>query len=161
MLIRFDLDHAQFEEQHRWTLQHLSQGSELLRTVFSQPKSTRTLKDEEGLKSLGDQPHLAIFDMVIAKQQDEWEAPLRSNGVLPKLNTVINVKSGLESKLEARLNSMIDRKLADNYDENTYDSVQFNKDTLDLQVEFSQLREMQKLLNEMKMKKIDNHRRNI
>ena len=64
-----------------------------------------------------------------------------------------------KSKFETKLQSMIN-KTANQDNENSYSSQNFERDTLNLQMEFGQLREMQKLLNEMKMAKIEKHRKN-
>ena len=54
---------------------------------------------------------------------------------------------------------MINKKVSQD-NENSYSSQNYERDTLNLKMEFGQLREMQKLLNEMKMAKIEKHRKN-
>jgi hypothetical protein len=64
-----------------------------------------------------------------------------------------------KSKFETKLQSMINKKVSQD-NENSYSSQNYERDTLNLKMEFGQLREMQKLLNEMKMAKIEKHRKN-
>ena len=140
-------------------LQHVQMSNDpILKTIFSQPKSNKTIQEENSVRMLKGKVHQSIFESLL--KSDTKEPEIRQNGVLPKISQVLDQDKQIQkSKFETKLQSMINKKVSQD-NENSYSSQNYERDTLNLQMEFGQLREMQKLLNEMKMAKIEKHRKN-
>jgi len=140
-------------------LQHVQMSNDpFLKTIFSQPKSNKTQLEENSVRMLGGKVHQSIFESLL--KSDIKEPEVRQNGILPKLSQVLDQDKQIQkSKFETKLHSMINKTVSQDND-NSYSSQNYERDTLNLQMEFGQLREMQKLLNEMKMAKIEKHRKN-
>lgn len=160
MLIMFDTSSADYQQQHLMLLQHVQMSNDpFLKTIFSQPKSNKTQQEENCVRRLGGKVHQSIFESLLKTENKEHQ--VKQNGILPKLSQVLvdQQKQIQKCKFETKLQSMINKTVSQE-NENSYSSQNYERDTLNLQMEFGQLREMQKLLNEMKMAKIEKHRKN-
>jgi hypothetical protein len=55
-----------------------------LKTIFSQPKSNKTIQEENSVRMLKGKVHQSIFESLL--KSDTKEPEIRQNGVLPKIS---------------------------------------------------------------------------